>query len=217
MLVYLFIYLPHYGACKIQEWLFVPKENNPVSASLSPSPFSSQWAHLQMKTLDLPRVRIFLSLCTLQCMRQLLSLGDPVGDNADSVSRGQPAAAGTFFSAFPLLPLEALQSLNHCPGPSVGKSQSFMMVAIPPHISSHQPFLPSPLLSGFFLCHCVMISVDQVKIVLQTTVMLGGKNEENQHTVIRAHIRTTKESRNYGYKKKKRKERKWNDGLMDTE
>lgn len=204
-------------ACKIQEWLFVPKENNPVSASLSPSPFSSQWAHLQMKTLDLPRVRIFLSLFTLQCMQQLFSLVDPVGDNADSVSRGQPAAAGTFFSAFFLLPLEALQSLNHCPGPSIGKSQSFMMVAIPPHISSHlipphisshQPFLPSPLLSGFCLCHCVMISVDQVKIVLQTTVMLGGKNEENQHTVIRAHVCTTKESRNYGYKKKTRKERK---------
>lgn len=42
--------------------------------------------------------------------------------------------------------------------------------------------------------------------------MLGRKNKENQCTVIRAQIHTTKESRNDGYKKKER-----NDRLMDTE
>lgn len=127
------------------------------SAIPSPFPFSSQWACLPMKNLDLPWMRLFLSL-TLQCVQQFLSLGDLGGDNADSVGGGQAESAETFFSAFPLMLPEALPSLGHCSGPSMGKSQSFMIVAIPPHISSHQPLLPSSLLSKFFLCHCVMIS-----------------------------------------------------------
>ena len=110
-----------------------------------------------MKNLDLPGMRLFFSL-TLQCVQQFLSLSDRGGDDADSVGRGQAAAAGTFFSAFPLMFPEALQSLGHCSGPSMGKPQSFMIVALPPHMSFHQPLLPSTLLSEFFLCHCVMIS-----------------------------------------------------------
>ena len=112
---------------------------------------------MRVKNLDLPGMRLFFSL-TLQCVQQFLSLSDRGGDDADSVGRGQAAAAGTFFSAFPLMFPEALQSLRHCSGPSMGKPQSFMIVALPPHMSFHQPLLPSTLLSEFFLCHCVMIS-----------------------------------------------------------
>ena len=47
-----------------------------------------------MKNLDLPGMRLFLSL-TLQCVQQFLSLGDLGGDNADSVGRGQAALPET--------------------------------------------------------------------------------------------------------------------------
>ena len=143
-----------------QEWLFVPKENSPLDLQARlhplflPSGHAYQW---RISICPLPGRRLFLSL-TLQCVQQFLSLGDLGGDNADSVGEGQAAAAGAFFSAFSLMLPEALQSLGHCSGPSVGKSQSLMTVAIPPHMSSHQPLLPSSLLSEFFLCHCVMIS-----------------------------------------------------------